>query len=428
MKNRDKGFTLVELLIVMVMFIFVIMAASSSFNVLLTQMAKITKSEESNIEGVVGLEMMRHDLQQAGFGLYDSYITDNPANFAQYIEATVNPAISLNDAPSGVPRAVAAIDNAAVSNIVDGVNSYNILSRTDYLTLKGLSLGLNDASQKWTYMPYSSGFTGKQKPRIWMTNNLTNTNDRVVVIKKHIVGNKPVNQLVYDVDVPDIYWVNYNSNGFVDAFMPTMHGETFYIYGLRTNGGIGMPFNRSDYFVARPSATDSMPNFCAPNTGILYKATVNHEGGALRPIPLLDCVADMQIVFGWDLVDSMGAEGQDGVIDTYSSPVSATGALTVTPSVNLTLVQEALGNPEKIRNGLKIVKINILAQVGRIDRNYTSPPSFIVGDVGQKSLTDRGEATSTQFVGQYELKPGMSNYRWKVYRLIVRPKNLLGNQ
>lgn len=68
MYHSKKGFTLVEMLIVTVIFILVIMAASSSFNVLLTQMAKLTKSEESNIEGVVGLEMLRHDLQQVVSG------------------------------------------------------------------------------------------------------------------------------------------------------------------------------------------------------------------------------------------------------------------------------------------------------------------------------------------------------------------------
>ncbi len=35
------------------------------------------------------------------------------------------------------------------------------------------------------------------------------------------------------------------------------------------------------------------------DTGILYKGTVNHADGLLTELPLLDCVADMQVIFGW---------------------------------------------------------------------------------------------------------------------------------
>ncbi len=49
-----------------------------------------------------------------------------------------------------------------------------------------------------------------------------------------------------------------------------------------------------------------------PDTGILYKTTVNHADGKLTYIPVLDCVLDMQVVLGWDL-------NGDGLIDTWSN-------------------------------------------------------------------------------------------------------------
>ncbi|WP_277058114.1 prepilin-type cleavage/methylation domain-containing protein [Trichlorobacter lovleyi] len=417
MLRCKKGFTLVEIIVVTLLFILVIMAASSSFNVLLTQMAKLTKSEESNIEGVVGLEMLRHDLQQAGFGLPDAYMT---AVAPTYTEATAVPANRFNDAPSNLPRALAAGDNLATVSVADAGVTYNILAGTDYLALKGVPLGMNETSQRWTYMPFDSGVTGLKKPRIWPTASLNLVNgDRVIMIKKSVVSGKAVNQMIYDVATPNIYWVNFNTAGFVDAFSPIAPDEVFYIYGIRPSGDLGMPFNRADYFVATPSATDRIPSYCAPNTGILYKATVNHADGALLPIPMLDCVADMQLVFGWDLTDGMGNAGQDGVIDTWSSPVSAGGALTATPSVNLTLVQDALGNPEKLRNSLKTVKVYLLAQVGRRDPNYQSPASYVVGGAGESSLTHTYDLTATS---------AMRNFHWKVYQLVVRPKNLMSNQ
>ena len=40
-----------------------------AFNTIITNSSKSSKIEESNIEGMIGLEMMRHDLEQMGFGL-----------------------------------------------------------------------------------------------------------------------------------------------------------------------------------------------------------------------------------------------------------------------------------------------------------------------------------------------------------------------
>jgi len=55
------------------------------------------------------------------------------------------------------------------------------------------------------------------------------------------------------------------------------------------------PFNRADFYVATPAG--NMPSKCAPNTGILYKAVMNQSDGEFGALPLLDCVADMQVVF-----------------------------------------------------------------------------------------------------------------------------------
>jgi len=419
MYHSKKGFTLVEMLIVTVIFILVIMAASSSFNVLLTQMAKLTKSEESNIEGVVGLEMLRHDLQQVGFGLPNEYLDPAPT----YTEASIDPADNFNDAPSGLPRAVVAANNllagVELEDAVDGV-TYALLAGTDYLALKGTTLGMNETAQKWTYTSFGTD------PRLWQDPhlNLVKDDDRVVVIKKTFGGeNKPtVSQLIYDPDSPAAYWTTFDPDGLAAAFSPILPEEVFYVYGIRADGNVSMPFNRSDYFVATPDATDRVPSYCAPGTGILYKARVTHDeiattgyaAGALQPMPLLDCVADMQVVFGWDMDD-------DNAIETWSSPVGSGGAVEVVPAANLTLVQTAFANTDStllLRDRLKIVKIYLLAQVGRRDPNYQSPVNPIV--VGNPAVDGISK--------NYPLTAAMRNYRWKVYQLVVRPQNLESNQ
>lgn len=426
MQRSQKGFTLVEMIIVMVIFMLVIMATSSSFNVLLTQMAKLTKSEESNIEGVVGLEMLRHDLQQTGFSLPDAYLEAAPPT---YVEASIDPADDYNDAPNGLPRAVVAgndlLAGVKVADAVDGV-TYGLLAGTDYLALKGGTLGMDETAQKWTYLPFDSGITGLKKPRIWTEAhlNLVKDDDRVIVIKKTIVKSRIVNQMIYDPTAPETYWATFDPAGLSAAFSPTLPEEVLYVYGIRGNADLSMPFNRSDYFVANPDAADRRPNYCAPGTGILYKARVAHDeiattgyaGGALQPMPLLDCVADMQVVFGWDLSDGMGGEGQDGVIDTYSN---ADGS-TVSGTATIATVQSAMADAEQLRNSLKIIKIYLLAQTGRRDQNYQSPTAtIIVGNPDDDSIT---------VSKSYTLTAAMRNYRWKVYQLVVRPKNLASNQ
>ncbi len=431
MLTSRKGFTLVEMLVVMTVFVVIIILAGDSFNTILTQMNKVSTSEESNIEGVVGLEMFRHDIQQSGYGLPDSFVSSSQIS---YREAGYAPANLYNDGTgsvdSGVPRALVAGNDLISQTNSDGTENYNILAGTDYVALKGATLGLNEASQKWTYMPFSSAVTGKQKPRLWQTNNLV-ANDRVIVIRKNYNSTSRASELVFNTSTPTIYWANFDATGFADSnFIPTLPEEMYLVYGIRTAASgteLGMPFNRSDYFVAKPSNAARFPAFCASNTGVLYKGVLNHTttspGGRLTYVPLLDCVADMQVVLGWDLDDGHGVEGQDGLIDTYSTPLDSSDVITsytsnspATDAEMRTRLFNAIKEPEKLRSSLKIVKVYLLVQSGRRDMNYQSPASFVVGD------------QRDGFSKTFNLSADMRNYRWKTYRIVVRPKNFAVNQ
>lgn len=424
MRRSVKGFTLVELIVVMAIFIVVIMITSDSFKTLLSQMVKLTKAEESNISGVVGLEMFRHDLQQVGYGLPYSFIAP-----ISYAESGVDPADDFNDGTGGsdsaVPRAAVAGDNLASGTAgPSGSEPSEIVSDSDYLALKGVTLATSTTAQRWTYMPYSSVTTGKLRPRTWDANNLDDATDLVTVLRRRFSGSAYVNELV--VKSSTEYWTTYEANGFTDtAYNPTLQEEVYYLYGIQPGGSLRMPFNRADYFVARPTTAGRMPVSCAPGTGILYKATVNHVAsavagaGELTYTPLLDCVADMQVTFGFDLTDGSGQPGQDGVIDTYSN---ADGS-TVSGAASDTIVQAAMADAEQLRNSLKIIKIYLLAQIGRRDTAYTSQGSMNLWDA------PAGSGPVTSALGKtYVLAADQLNYRWKVYRVVVRPKNLLTNQ
>lgn len=405
--NRD-GYTLVELLVVMAVFITVIAITGDAFKTILSQTAKLFRSEESNIEGITGLEMLRHDLQQAGFGLFSE---TSPVPYGDEVVTTVTPASSYNDGVSGPPRPLVS------ASIGSGSWSYTIPSGTDYLVIKATTVGMNRVSQKWSYLMYSS--TGG-KPHVWgsASENFA-LNDRVVLVRRQVDSTNQTTSLVENPTPSSSgQGFNYSYGSTVFRHLSSAGYAVHNIYGV-ADGDLRMPFNRADYFIHVP---DSKPPVCStdPKVGVLYKAVVNNStgGGDLTLIPVLDCVADMQLVLGWDLKDGGGANGNDGVIDTWSD---ATGDQTIAASSGAWAddddVHGAMASAAAIRNSLKVVKVYILAQQGRMDPSYTSPSPILVGDDGETSLTR-----------SYTLTSDMLHYRWKLFRIIARPKNLPANQ
>lgn len=409
MINDRNGFTLVELLVTMTVFIIAIAIAGSSFNSILSHTSKLFRSEESNIEGVVGLEILRHDLQQAGYGLYTE-----PMGI-DYDEASAAPADEFNDAVTNVPRPLVAGNNlAAVTDTSDSGSKFDLLPLTDYLAIKATTVARNRVARKWTYLRYTSNDV---YPNRWRSNaeNLI-TNDKVMLLRRQI-GISGQSISVVPGTTGDFYFP-FSPSAF--SHLTSSSANLYTLYGIDDAGSLRMPFNRSDYFVAKPQDATKIPSFCAPGTGMLYKTTVNHADGKLNYVPVLDCVADLQVLFGWDM-------SGDGMIDTWSnadgSAASGTGS---TGDVQAALANAANNSAvvtPNIRNSLKLIKVYVLAQNGKRDPGYVSPSLIQIGDAGEGSLTRPGTA------GKFDVAAaGWLNYRWKVYRIVARPKNLAANQ
>jgi hypothetical protein len=155
-----------------------------------------------------------------------------------------------------------------------------------------------------------------------------------------------------------------------------------------------MPFNRSDYYVS--TTHDPRPQRCAPGTGTLLKANVSQANGGLLNLnkyPLLDCVADMQVVayIDNDIIP-------DGIWETPTNGIT-------------------VGTAQLIRDRLKEVRAYILAHEGQRDTSYRHSTSTIrVGAVEDGTLYGRDLDISSI--------PNWQNYRWKVYTLVVSPANL----
>ncbi|MFA6054274.1 MAG: prepilin-type N-terminal cleavage/methylation domain-containing protein [Thermodesulfovibrionales bacterium] len=382
MMKREDGFTLVELMITMVVFVLFMSAASTVFTGLLTQFKQQSKQAETNIEGIVGLEILRQDIEGAGYGLaWNGLIA--------YSEVTANP-FSLNDAPSGVPKAIV---------------SKNSATSADYLVIRSVTVARNAASDKWTTLGSASPYV-----RTWTTAGETNpvsenlqSTDRVIVISPMGTSSNP-RELIVDGSAFSTTFSGVTASSWRPT--PSAVEETRVVYGIAPGStNLRMPFNRADYFISTTNelGNNIVPKRCAPNTGVLVKATVNHSNGTFTYLPLLDCVADMQVIYGLDR-DADGDFEPDvsGSTDGYNDDLTGS---TWTAQI--------------IHEQVKQVRVYILAHEGQKDITFIYPTSTVSlgGDVA-------GGLGSTFNLASAIGDPEYKHYRWKLYTIVVTPNNL----
>lgn len=424
----DKGFTLVELLVAMAVFIVIMVIAAQAFNSIITNSSKYAKMEETNIEGVIGLEIMRHDMEQMGFGLPWGWSQRDTSGTGtgdlidstiSYLESTDTLGLKVNDATGNVPRAFVGIGKGSLTTTATYLG--------DFFGLKGTSVGRDKGSQRWTFVPYNNLSTSSGRVSQPVAASGSNpprggtSPDKVIAVNLNFNDTNKDHRLLIEPGSNTFFFINFSMTTITDNYLPATDQDTVLLYGIDGNTEPRMPFNRADYFV---STSGDVPRFCAPGTGVLYKATVNHgttsSAGAYNPIPLLDCVADMRVVTGWD--ESADAMGSVNTFASLPTTVGGTPADVVGPGIVGTYMTSA----EEIRKRLKVVKVYILAQEGKLDPTYQGPTTMVVGanpSAGDNSNNGLSTANNT-----YTFSTDQRQYRWKLYRIVVRPKNLVSNQ
>lgn len=364
-RKQQRGFSLLELVIVMGIFVIVIFAASQMFVSILFDFKQQGKIAVSNIEGIVGLEMMRRDIEHAGYGLFLSWQSGIPIN---YIEVAAGNAAgaALNDAPTGVPRPIVIGPDA-------GHN------QSDRLAVKAVNVSANNSSERWTYLYNAPTLS---------THSWTPASENIPLSDFVIV--------TFPVDTVQRYLVTLStlSTAFTTSYANILSfnnapGGASFVYSVDPNTAPRMPFNRADFYIA---SYTTRPATCAQGTGVLYKAVVDHATGNYKPImPLLDCVADMEVAYRY-------VGHSDGLADDISQtgPADATTA-----------------------NRIREVRVYILAQEGQKDRNYAYPVQKPrVGDAGGVMGTTGKEFDLGAYITDWQ------NYRWKLYTLVVKTINL----
>lgn len=410
------GFTLLELIVSMAIFIALIMISAYAFENIIKKGGQQVKSAETQTEGIVGLEMLRSDIEHAGYGIPWT-IPALPAGGA-YIEvaATVNPVTGITSSSynEGVPSAINVALTPAGNKIIAGTSNTN--PGASYLVIKSVRVPLNTAVSKWSYVNYSSdGTNNRSYVKKWAGADDLTGGERVITISSTFsTSGVPDKVLTMKTGLTDHTGFSYAVPGTVpaildpgdDAFKPGDSSQLYVVYAIDPNADLRMPYNRADYYIRRPPANDPVYNIsgtCNPGTGVLFKGVVRHSdaSGNFAEYPLLNCVGDMQVEFE---LDPMGD-----------------GNIAISPTLaGLTAAQ--------IRMQLKTVRVYLLAHEGKKDPNYSYPNATIqVGDPVRPSSSGRVLDGAPSCAGdncmQALFGTDWRNYRWKVYTIVVRPKN-----
>ena len=433
--DKQDGFSLVEMMVTLVVFLLAIAAASNIFSGLLNQFKQQSRIAESNIEGLIGLEMFRHDIEQAGNGIPWNL------NGSNYAEATGSPAATYNDNPNP-PRAVVIGDGLAVGAVT--WQSFGQTFKSDELVIKAANIATNAASQKWTHIvklvptaPNALMTWGTLPPPAAAVAPTAEDLDRRSGSADYVIVVDPgttTSQRVLMNDGANFYTQLSNNNfSFNKPSNTTSYGfepftdtqNSYVVYGIKPYESPEvpprMPFNRADYYISVPA---QLPVRCATSelnltnpskrtTGVLYKSVISHKDGTRSgPLPLIDCVADMQVV----ALASDGAGG--GGIDLTWQTVPATA--------------------QDIVRQIREIKVYILAQEGQKDQTFTftnftgspNPPFNNTCPGNCATCIEVGENCNGSIFDLSKISANSSDtneylhYRWKVYTIAATPYNI----
>ncbi|OGW61889.1 MAG: hypothetical protein A2638_05685 [Nitrospirae bacterium RIFCSPHIGHO2_01_FULL_66_17] len=261
--TTNRGFSLIEVLIVIGIFSVLMAAVSVTFSTQVRHGSREYRIGESEVELGIVKSLLERDIALAGYGLADDYGT-------------------TGFSPRSVQRQT-------------GPNA---------LILMGTALGLNDrfgAPLHWTYATAVAPTF-----KVWgdSREDLL-ANDRVILIE-------PNTEQILTQGATTPWKFQYNGSGsnLRDAGGTVWASPTIgtLVYGV--DPGATQPFATVTYSLS----TANLPSNCATGTSNLERA--ESWGGAATTIPLLACTLSLQTAFGLDT-------NKDGAIDLWDTNAGA---------------------------------------------------------------------------------------------------------
>lgn len=391
----QSGMTLVELMVSLAITLLVVAASTAAYLKILTTYKTQGAMSESFMSNLTGFEVLRYDLEMAGYGLprgmgtgftYTEALASGSYGSATYTPpydpSTLNEANLSTPNPNGVPHAF-ALNTTAGKTTLSGNTS-------EVLGLKSTVANINTASSHFGIVTANG-----------VENGVTLVNG------DHYMAMSSAGTLVQGSSAST--WDN------AYPTVPASGGEVLYLYGLSTSVTQRMPFNRVDYYLD----STSLPGYCAQGTYELYRSVVSQTDGTLTASPLIDCVEDFQVAFG---IDPSG-NGTQAIIwqnNLYQNNIPS-GAHNV------------LMTPAQMQQYLQEVKVFVIYQEGRgkVSRtsDFTFSGSLPLGDTatGVQNVTNGGLNLNPLGGNQFTPTGVNAPYRWRVEEIDVKPMNMVTN-
>ena len=144
--NRQRGMTMVELMVSLAVVMLIIGAATTAYLKLLRTYKTQGRLAESYMANLTGLELLRYDIEMAGFGLPASLAagatySEADAQGANTPAPPYDPALSTIRSESGAARIRPSGQRGANSS--------------DVLAIKSSAANLNPTSKKWSMISHA---------------------------------------------------------------------------------------------------------------------------------------------------------------------------------------------------------------------------------------------------------------------------------
>lgn len=393
-----RGLTMVELMVTLAVILLITAAASTAYVKLLRGVKVQGRITESQLDTLCGFELLRYDIEMAGYGLFRVLPTGTPVfTYDEAVNSATTPdATVFNDAP-GIPRALAFSDNTGQQGADDNAS--------DVLVIKSLVASPKASNRKWSLLHQDGG---TWKVNTWDDSALNfsaaNPTDRIIVLGENGALERAGGNWWFD------FQSYYTSNATQSPGLPVpATGGTNIAYGLLSsddNATVRMPFHRVDYYLKRPSG--NFPARCFSESYILYRSTINHGNGARNEQPLIDCVLDFQVAFG---VDTNGDRAVDRWGDLILADANGNGSVSAA----------------EIRAGVREVRVFVLYHEGQRDKDFRFSGILNLGDAqisGNANFQTLSAAASADALSTFAPSGEALHYRWKVTKLAIKPMNL----